>query len=213
MDFFIQGQRPIAVQYDSWMDGGGTWFGQEYMDIVPRYFPEQRFRRTLEWCSGPGFIGYGLLSHGITETVCLMDTYLPAIERAQETVTQHDLQELVSTYHVSSIAQLPSTEQFDLVVGNPPHFLETPTKDANNQRIEVDQEWKIHREFWQSIGHYLLPGGVVLLQENRSGSRCNDWIPMIHDSGLEFQGCFPSRDYFEVNGPCQIYYVHARKKI
>lgn len=211
MDFDIKGQRNIAVQYDSWMDGGGTWFGQEYPAVIAEHFPDRRFRHCLEWCSGPGFIGYALLSHDLVESVTFMDCHAPAIERVRETADQHGIQDLVQAYYASEIQQLPRDLQFDLVVANPPHFLETPTKHENNQRIEVDEQWHTHREFWSNIAHYLEPGGVVLLQENRTGSRCSEWIAMIHGSGLHFRACFPSRDFFEVNRPCQIYYVHATK--
>ena len=53
----------IRVNYLHRLDGGGTAFGQDYIPYLPnRGMPRQA--RTIEWCAGPGFIGFSLLGCG-----------------------------------------------------------------------------------------------------------------------------------------------------
>ncbi len=104
MDFVTTGPNQYRVQHDSWMDGGGTWFGQEYIDIVQQRYSGQTFERCYEWCSGPAFIGFGLLDHGLCRSLCVSDIYPDAIARVQETAKIHQfragtlLQILVTVY-------------------------------------------------------------------------------------------------------------------
>jgi hypothetical protein len=65
MEFITSGQSKLSVFYHSWMDGGGTWFGQEYVDVIRDRYPGRVFERCYEWCSGPGYIGFNILDHGL----------------------------------------------------------------------------------------------------------------------------------------------------
>lgn len=215
MEYRTNGQRGITVFYDSWMDGGGTWFGADYVDVIRHHYPGQTFSRCHEWCSGPGFIGFELLDHGICSSLCLLDIYAPAIVRAQETAAYppNQCQDLVAAYSASSVAALPLTEQFDLVVANPPHFLECPGDDTI-QRIKVDANWAAHRDFFYNIKHHLTPDGVVLLQENQAGSlhREQDFAADIESAGLKITKVFDSSRYYTPNDHTQIYYIELRHK-
>lgn len=213
--FNPNGARGITVYYDSWMEGGGTWFGQEYIDIVRERYPNRQFKKCYEWCSGPGFIGFGLLDHELCENICLSDIYESAIDRvlnhtAKDHVNQCEHQ--VSAYATGTLHTLPDHEQFDLVVANPPHFLTCPG-DENMQRIKVDGGWAAHRDFFRYIGQHLLPDGVILLQENQAGSigGVADFEQMIKDNGLIVTDSFRSPKFYEVDGHTQIYYIEIKK--
>jgi methylase of polypeptide subunit release factors len=212
MDFETLGKNRYRVQYDSWMDGGGTWFGQEYVEVIDKLYPNRVFKRCFEWCSGPGFIGFNILDHGLCSSLCMSDIYGPAIDRANETIKMHNLTNVVA-YNVGLISALPKHERFDLVVSNPPHFLTCPGDD-NYQRIAVDQNWTAHQEFFAHIGQYLLPNAVILLQENQAGSlkRAQEFESLIDAGGLEITGVFNSPNHYIQDQHTQIYYIKIRKK-
>ena len=212
MDFVTSGPNQYRVQHDSWMDGGGTWFGQEYAAIVQQRYPGRVFERCYEWCSGPAFIGFNILDHGLCRSLCVSDIYDTAIDRVRETVEIHGL-DCVSAYATGTVAGLPEHEKFDLVVANPPHFLSCPG-DANYQRIAVDQNWAAHQEFFENIGQHLLPGGIILLQENQAGSlnRELDFEPFIDAAGLEITAVIDSPKHYDPAQHTQIYYIEIRQK-
>jgi methylase of polypeptide subunit release factors len=103
---------------------------------------------------------------------------------------------------------LPDQVQFDLVVANPPHYLECPGDD-NYQRIAVDINWQSHQDFFAHIGQHLTDNGVILLQENQAGSLngVEDFRTFIESNGLRVQDSFVSDKFFDPNGPTQIYYI------
>lgn len=211
MEFVTSGPNAYRVQCDSWMDGGGTWFGQEYVYIVQQRY-QRRFQRAYEWCSGPGYIGFALLDHGLCESLCLSDIYPAAIERVNQTIAENKLT-TVNAYATGSVGNLPAQEQFDLVVANPPHFLTCPG-DQNYQRIAVDPDWQAHQEFFANIGQHLQPDAVILLQENQAGSlnRAREFEPFINAAGLVIADVFDSPNHYTPNHYTQIYYIEIRQK-
>lgn len=212
MDFITSGSNQYRVQHDSWMDGGGTWFGQEYAEIIAQRYPGRVFRRCYEWCAGPAFIGFNILDHGLCQSLCVSDIYTDAVKRVKETAEINCI-ENVGAYATGTVAGLPDHEQFDLVVANPPHFLSCPG-DENYQRIAVDQDWAAHQEFFANIGQHLLPNGIVLLQENQAGSmnREKDFEPFITAAGLEITAVFDSPKHYNPQDHTQIYYIEIRQK-
>ena len=212
MEFITSGQSKLSVFYHSWMDGGGTWFGQEYVDIIRDRYPGRVFERCYEWCSGPGYIGFNILDHGLCGSLCVSDVYQPAIQAVHETMKNNKLHN-VSAYATGTVSQLPENEKFDLVVANPPHFLTCPG-DENYQRIAVDQNWTAHQEFFENIGRHLLPDGIILLQENQSGSmnREQDFAPFIDTAGLQITAVVNSPKYYTPDHHTRIYYIEIRLK-
>lgn len=211
MIFAVPGQENFEITYDSTEDGGGTWFGQEYVAELRQY--DRRFDRCLEWCSGPGFIGFALLAHDICHDLTLMDRHAPCARSVAETAHQNTCEDRVRFYNLDRIADLPDHERFDLVVANPPHYLTCPGDD-NYQRIAVDTDWRAHEEFYGHIGRHLDPDGVILIQENQAGSLQGpaEFLPMIERNGLRVTGYWTSPLYFDRDGPTQIYYMEIRQK-
>ena len=181
----------VGVSYKPHLDGGGSTFGQEFIPVLrTRGMPTQQ--RAYEWCAGPGFIGFSLLAHRLTETLCLADVNPEAVAACRRTVAENALADRVSVYQSNNLADIPASERWDLVVSNPPHF-----DDGSPGQLRYhDPEWSIHRAFFAAVAAHLKPGGVIVLQENNIGSTADTFAAMIAQAGLTtvfVQGCAPQR--------------------
>ena len=170
----------VQVSYKAHLDGGGSTFGQDFIPLLrERGMP--KVQRAFEWCTGPGFIGFSLLAHGLTETLCLADVNPEAVAACQRTVARNGLESRVAVYHSDNLKDIPRSEQWDLVVSNPPHFVDTSFGELRYH----DLDWSVHRGFFGAISRHLNPGGVVVLQENNAGSTPDTFAPMIAEAGLK----------------------------
>jgi methylase of polypeptide subunit release factors len=170
---------PIAVRFKKHLDGGGTSFGQDLVTFLAlRQMPPRQ--RVFEWCAGPGFIGFSLLARGMAQTLCLADINPEAVEAAQRTVTENGLGARVTVLRSDGLADIPAAERWDLVVSNPPHFIDDWIDDLRS----YDHGWHLHRAFFADVGRFLNPSGVIVLQENNRGSTAEMFRPMIEQAGL-----------------------------
>jgi methylase of polypeptide subunit release factors len=211
--FTTTGFRNMKVFYRADLDGGGTWYGTEYPTIVKQLYPNRIFTRCYEWCSGPGFIGYSLLDHGICQSLCLSDLWYPAIEAAELTklYSDNDCSDKVTTYLLNDLALLPEHEYFDLIVANPPHFPSKVSQKYNNNRICTDTNWQAHQNFFKNIKSHLTSDGIILLQESMVGSTSKDFEEFIDSADLQITNVIKSKDFFEDN-KAQIYYIEITHK-
>jgi methylase of polypeptide subunit release factors len=181
----------IVVYYKRHLDGGGSSFGQDFVPFLRgRGMPPQP--RVFEWCAGPGFIGFSLLGHGLAGSLCLADINPEAVAAARRTIRAQRLQDRVTVYHSDNLADIPAAERWDLVVSNPPHFVD----EMPGQLKEHDAGWGLHRDFFTTVGCHLNPGGVVVLQENNRGSTAESFRGAIEAAGLRIafvDGCAPER--------------------
>lgn len=181
----------VGVSYKFHLDGGGSTFGQEFIPFLrARGMPKQK--RAYEWCSGPGFIGFSLLAHGLCETLCLADVNPEAVAACRRTVAKNSLADRVAVYRSDNLASIPAAERWDLVVSNPPHFADR----SPGQLRYHDPEWGVHRGFFAQVASHLNPGAVVVLQENNIGSTADTFAAMIAQAGLKtvfVQNCIPQR--------------------
>lgn len=209
--FSSTGPRNLKVYYQPGMDGGGTWFGQEYIAVIAERY-RRRFERCFEWCSGPGFIGYSLLDHGLVERLTLADCFEPALASARETAQDADnkIADRIDVFHSDTITGLPYTEPFDLVVGNPPHFYHPP-EHPTFDRLDCDPGWQTHQEFFANIGTRLADDGIILLQENWPGSQPDTFAPWIETNGLRMTDWWPSLAWWQEDTDCKIYYLEIQK--
>jgi tRNA1(Val) A37 N6-methylase TrmN6 len=169
----------VRVSYKSHLDGGGSSFGQDFIPFFrDRKLPRQG--RVFEWCAGPGFIGFSMLGYGLCDTLCVADVNPEAVEACRRTVQRNGLAARVSVYRSDNLRDIPAYEQWDLIVSNPPHFLDIP---KNELRFD-DSDWHIHRDFFATVGHFLKPGGVIVLQDNNFGSTAETFRKMIEAAGL-----------------------------
>jgi methylase of polypeptide subunit release factors len=190
----------VRVSYKRHLDGGGSTFGQDFIPVLrARKMP--KVQRAFEWCAGPGFIGFSLLANGLTETVCLADVNPEAVAACRRTIARNALEKRAAAYRSDNLKDIPAAEQWDLVVGNPPHFLD----EAPGHLRYHDPDWRVHRGFVDSVASHLKPGGVIVLQENNRGSTVEMFREMIEAAGLQIvfvQDCAPQKTAHD-----RMYYV------
>jgi Methyltransferase small domain len=177
----------IRVHYKDHLDGGGRTVGLGYLSLF-RDLNLPRQQRIFEWCAGPGFIGFALLGFGFCDTLCLADVNPEAINACRRTVAENELAGRVAIYLSDNLDAVPSTEQWDLVVGNPPHF----PGEASRELRFCDMGWNLHRTFFTTVGRFLKPSGVVVLLENNCGSTAETFRDMADAAGLSIifvHGC------------------------
>lgn len=170
----------IRVHYKKHLDGGGTYFGQDFIPLFRQWeLPQQT--RVFEWCAGPGFIGFSMLAHGMCKSLCLADINPEAVEACERTIEDNGLAGRVTVYRSDNLRDIPPAETWDLIVSNPPHF------DDGYFEAELrahDPGWRLHREFFATVGRHLSESGVIVLQENNNGSTADTFRSMIEDAGL-----------------------------
>lgn len=200
LDFdFVDGKwicRPYKTKgnvryfvYDEYgLDGGGRNWGCDFPKNLRRLHPTRVFDRCLDWCSGPGYCGFEMLSFEVARSVALMDLHDLAIKYADLTIEKNNCSNIVNTYCLDAIGKLPEHEKFDLVIGNPPHTSAVNHNlDKDQTRILSDVGWESHREFFQNIGKYLTDDGVIWLCENISpgAGPLEIFKPMIEQNGFK----------------------------
>ena len=169
----------VRVSYKQHLDGGGSTFGQDFVPLLrERGMP--KVARAFEWCAGPGFIGFSLLAQELCDTLCLADVNAEAVAACQRSVARNRLEAKVAVYLSDNLEDIPASEQWDLVVSNPPHFIDS---GIGHLRYH-DPDWRVHRGFFGTVAQHLKPGGVVVLQENNAGSTPDTFTAMIADAGL-----------------------------
>ena len=124
------------IFYTPETNGGGDYFFGEYLNLVMENYG--RVHHLMEWCSGPGFIGYGMMACNVCDHLTLLDKFEPAVELAKKTAENSfikhglDIIDTETVYHRrvfprttiyhSDTCSVLSDYKLDLVVGNPPHF-------------------------------------------------------------------------------------------
>ena len=109
-------------------------------------------------------------------------------------------------------------KQFDLVVGNPPHWGNVADAKHSLQKfgnyapindrllqVLVDDGWKTHLSFFQNMKKLLKKDGKILLQENNTGSNPELFAQLIKDTGLKILSTAQSVEY----KPLNIYYLEV----
>lgn len=196
------------------VDGGGTSIGLDFVNLLRKYYPEKRFDRCLDWCSGPGFIGFSLLLNNFCRELCLVDSYEPALNSARMAIADNKLLSVTKIYNIDSIKDLPAQEKFDLIVANPPHF---PTKVfhqesiwKNSQRIYLDLDWQVHIDFFQNIKKNLTHDGTIILQESSWACNHDTFDRYLDQANLKVSNVYQSVDLVVKDYP--IFYLEIKHK-
>lgn len=190
----------IVVQSDGEMHGGGSAFGQNIISVVNTLYPGRIFNNCLEWCSGPGFIGFSLLAHDLIRNLYLGDIFKPALYACEQTIKslpERYKDRTFETIHMSSSADIPDGLKFDLITANPPHWDWSGSPYITrlfNSRINADNHWQIHQEFFKHIKQHLSDDGIILLQEQTWASGPTTFKKFVEDSGLKISRCFHTSD-------------------
>lgn len=211
LTYVTEGLNNYTVFWDNQFNGGGMLFGPEYPKIIKELYPNRVFENCMEWCSGPGFIGYNILDHGLAKNLLLVDVHKPALDYAEKTKVHNGLTN-VNIVEAGNISMLPSNIKVDLVVANPPHYDRVGHSDQDENRISNDLGWKIHETFYSSIANYLTDDGIILIQENEDGSKPEYFYEMISNNNLMVRQVIKSKEYYNV-APNLIYYMEIVKKL
>ena len=194
----------IFLKYPRKLDGGGLNFKDDLLDVV-RKTGKYSYSRGYEWCAGFGALGYELLGMGVCNHIVFSDMYKEAIDNCLDTANANSLTKYVTGYHCDKISDIPNTEKWDLVVSNPPHCVDLAEFEAsmktlgntnqqnidNAARICVDQDYKIHDEFFKNIGKHLTHDADIYLIE------CQYMESTVHMAslyGLNFMGKYEMKD-------------------
>lgn len=175
----------IDVCFTEDLDGGGARYGQDYIGFVEQNLGSRA--RTFEWCAGPGFIGFSLLGHGLTDTLCLADVNPAAVDACHETVRRNGLEGRVDVYLSDGLDAIPATERWNLVVGNPPHSGTAEVRSEIKRPLAIyqDVDWLIHENFYASVGAHLAPDAQIVIQENLRFSSAETFAAMLAGNGLQ----------------------------
>jgi hypothetical protein len=145
------------------LDGGGWMHGQDYIrGLLDLGF--QQVERICEFCAGPAYIGFSLLANGFCRELTLVDINPAAIAVQQKTVRENHLEKVVKIYQSDCLDQVPRSEQWDIVVSNPPQYLPVEHHDPKNIRA-FDPGWTIHQRFYASVKNFMKPGGHTVIEE------------------------------------------------
>jgi methylase of polypeptide subunit release factors len=167
----------LPVFFTPELDGGGSGYGQDFVHFVRANFPRQR--RVFEWCAGAGFIGFSLLAHDLCDTLCLADINPAAVEACRHTITENGLHERATVYQSDCLRRIPLEERWDLVVANPPHSgTDEMIREIKRPTIIYqDVGWRLHEEFFSTVGRFLAPESQLLIQENfKFSSVATFWV-------------------------------------
>ncbi len=171
--------KDLEVSFLWRLNGGGIIFAHEFVHIVSRNIG--KVGHVFEYCAGPGFIGFALLANGLCDRLTLADVNPLAVDVLKDTVEKNRLQDRVTVYQSDCLDAIPSTEQWDLVVGNPPWVLDT----KNTKEIAVcDPDGRVHKKFFQDIKKHLAPQGTILFIESIWYTRADSFKGMIEENGL-----------------------------
>lgn len=184
----------INVCWDWDTYGGGMHFGKCFLPALGERYPQRIFNNALEWCSGDGCIGWGLLAAGVCKQIAFNDIFHGAIDHLNTTVEENPhVQGRTSIYHGDNIIAVDANEKFDLIVGNPPHLKsnnELRSTDPHQIRRDIDPNLDTHREFFNNVKNYLTEDGVILFLE-RMDTTPADFRKMVEDNDLVISDTFP----------------------
>jgi methylase of polypeptide subunit release factors len=116
-------------------------------------------------------------------------------------VRSNQLGDRVSVYQSDNLKNIPHSERWNLIVSNPPHFVDQYEGDIRTH----DPGWRIHQDFFETVSSHLAEDGVIVLQENNRGSTVETFRSMIEQSDLEI--LFTYRDYPTLTKESSFYFI------
>lgn len=164
----------------------------------------------MEWCSGPGYIGFSMLSTNIIKNCVFSDIHKPLSKVVNKSISVNSLEDRTKFICSNNFNDIPK-KKFDVIFGNPPHFHFPKGWKPDNKEEYVtyqekrkfqDQDWKIHQDFFNNVSEYLENDGSILLMENVKGSSPETFKDMIEKNNLKITKAFKSSKW-----PDDIWYM------
>lgn len=192
---FISPEDPkIEIYYKNNLEGGGTTFGMDFFRILDLVgvLPQGNI---MEWCSGPGFIGfslYGKFRQQIT-SLELVDINPDAVKCCQRTIRLNNITNCIATTSDSVLRKSENESYLSLIVSNPPHFSERISFYENypNDIRVYDLKWAAHKKFFEEIVSRMTNDSIIILQENNRGSTCSEFSHLIRELFLNYSEELP----------------------
>lgn len=197
----------ITLVYPKHLEGGCFWLKDEFIKVIC-IINKAPYNKCFEWCSGLGGIGFEILGKQLCKHITFADYYNVAIENCLDNAKLNDITNSVTGYVTSTIDAIPRTEQWDLVVGTPPHCFDgdeyiqhlnnvnTATHGSltasNWARLTVDDGMEIHKEFFQNIRARLTDDADVLLF---GSSKQDIMLKLALTGNLKFIDIYPVERY------------------
>ena len=216
---YLQLADNFHMFYPRFLEGGGYDNRFEFVNAVRFGGNDSIYNRCLEWCAGHGILGFSLLVEQLCKHITFMDYYDVAIKECYFTAEANERLQDMDGYISSTIAGLPNLEKFDLVIGNPPNandeniLVTGLKKDAaeqneqilymeNTLRITLDQDYEIHKEFFNNIRSRITDDADIFISVTHYE---NPEIPKMiskNDLKLVYQYPLPSMGH-----TCRIWHI------
>lgn len=162
------------------LDGAGFQSQQFFVDNIDW----SDHKNCLEMFCGHGYIGDSLFKTGIVSSVSYADINPEAINYCKN--------EYPDSMSYLSDCFDGVDGKYDLIVGNPPWYLNMPytyiyqTAKSDITPLKViDDNWNIHRKFLNQVSNHLTDDGIVILIESAFGSNEKIFGSMAEDNNLE----------------------------
>jgi methylase of polypeptide subunit release factors len=191
-------------------DGFGYLTVQDAISCFTYFAQGRQFNHALEWCAGPGYFGLATLQTGLASQVSFSDISPKSQSVLDKTIDYNNLD--CAFYLSDNFKNIPQ-QQFDLIVGNPPHFNFTVpawrndlTVTEHENRKMRDLDWNIHREFFNNVNQYLTDDGKIMLMENVTGSTPDTFSEMLRENDLTITNYSQSTKHTDY-----VYYIEISK--
>ena len=192
---FSGAKMTLKIATANALNGGGTGYAAQYVRLLRTTFKGQRFKTCFEWCAGPGYIGFQLLAEGLVDRLVLADINPASVELVKKTIQLNSLANQVVVFESNNLDDIPHSQrgQWDIVVGNPPHFTERMMTRLDEMygkggRLRgIDSGWALHRRFYNDVGQFLTPAGFTAVLENALGSHASTFEAMLPPS-MQYRG-------------------------
>jgi len=170
----------IKIKYHPSMEGGGIYRSPMFIEVLSLIAPNRIFNHCLEWCSGPGFIGFSLAGKGLCKQLDLADIWQPSLTAAKAVKAPCN----VDTWHIRNLCDIQPPRMYDLIVANPPWWPGNLLQNQHN-RLGSDPELTILKKFLKDAKNYLTPDGIIVLIEGQTYTGPKDILNALVDTGLE----------------------------
>jgi methylase of polypeptide subunit release factors len=198
--FTIEG---IKYEADS-CSVGKTPEGEHAAQGAIRMIRERNLKNLniLDIGCGVGIIGLTiytkLSSEGIVSEIVFSDINIFNLHSLKRTLKSNNLEHLlgkkIRCYLSDGLQHIPETEKFDIIIGNPPHFISKKDSEewlSPGKLGTYDADWGFHKSFYNACSTLLKEKGEVWMFEN-SAADGDTFMPYIEaNQKIKFVKQFP----------------------
>jgi hypothetical protein len=127
--------------------------------------------RVLDYCPGFGSVGFDMLGLGVTNNVVFVDTDENPVLNCLETAKQNSVLFYTTGYSIDTIADLPDTEKYDIIVANMGGF------EKNKEK---------YLDFFSNIYNYMTLYADIYLIEDEDNNRLKEGSPLVFLKNVYF---------------------------